>query len=215
MSSLKDTILPDSLGIYKHIAAFDVATMQWIDDLALEVLLIYAVDRVDAKALPILAEQFDVLGYKGWRLANTEADRRALIKRAIELHRYKGTLWAVKEALKSIGFSDVAIEEHVNGHWARFALTIDNEAVVVTATGFDDIKAMVEEYKNVRSYLDSVNMKLTLNDEIVFDEDEAFFNEQIIAEDTIYLTAALFFDGVADFDGQEDYSGDADTVDIT
>jgi phage tail P2-like protein len=52
------------------------------------------------------------LGYKGWKLANTEDDKRSLIKKAIELHRYKGTVWAVKEAMKSIGFTDAVLIEH-------------------------------------------------------------------------------------------------------
>jgi P2-related tail formation protein len=114
-----ETILPDSVAIFPHIQAFDLAAKAWVDDLKLEALLVYIIDQVDEKALYSLAEQFDVLGYKGWKLASTVDDRRSLIKRAIELHRFKGTVWAVKEAMKSIGFTDAVILEHVNGHWAN------------------------------------------------------------------------------------------------
>src|SRR5438067_1619782 len=123
----RDTILPDSVSIFKNIAAFDLSAKAWFDDLRLEMLLVYIVDQVRSEALPILAAQFDVLGFKGWALCNTDDDRRALIKRAIELHRYKGTPWAIKESLKSIGFTNVRIEEHTPDHWAKFRVYLENE----------------------------------------------------------------------------------------
>jgi phage tail P2-like protein len=210
----QDTILADSLAIFPHMMAFDIAAKEYLDDLHLEILLVYLVDQVDARALPLLGKQFNVMGYKGWDLCNTDAERRALIKKAIELHRYKGTIWAVKEALKSIGFTDVVITEHVNGHWARFSLRINNQ--VVTANGFADIIAMVEEYKNVRSVLDAVVMELSADDVIEFgDTDEAFIADQLLAEDIIYFSGSVFYDGSEVYDGSNDHSGDADTVTIT
>lgn len=209
-----DTILPDSISLHPHLMAFDIAAKEYLDDLQLEVLLVYLIDQVDARALPILGDQFDVMGYKGWNLCATDAERRALIKRAIELHRYKGTPWAVAEALKSIGFTDVVITEHVNGHWARFSLKINNQQV--TATGFEQIVQMVEEYKNVRSVLDSVNIELGVDDEIIIaDNDEAFATDQLIAEDIIYFSGSVFYDGAENYDGTNDHSGDADTVTIS
>ncbi len=210
----EDTILPDSVAIFPHILGFDLATKEYLEDLRLELLLVYFIDQVDARALPILGQQFDVLGNKGFRLASTEQQKRDILKRAIELHRYKGTPWAVKESLKSIGFRDVTITEHVNGHWARFSLFIENTQIPLQ--GFADIVAMVEEYKNVRSYLDSVNMLLALDDEIIFaDNDEAFATDQLLAEDVIYFSGSAFYDGTEDYDGNIDHSGDADTVSIS
>ena len=214
MMNKEDTILPDSVAIFPHIMAYDIAAKECLDDLNLEVLLIYLIDQVDARALSLLGDQFDVMGIKGWNLCNSDADRRRLIKRAIELHRYKGTIWAVRESLKSIGFNDVVITEHVNGHWARFSLFVNNQQV--TVSGFAQLVAMVDEYKNVRSVLDSVNVLLSVEDEIIIaDNDEAFVNDQILAEDIIYLSGAAFYDGENDYDGTIDHSGDADTVSIT
>lgn len=215
MMNKQDSILPDSLKIFDHMVAFDLAAKSVIDSIAVEKVLVYLIDQVDARALPLLAQQFDVLGYKGWRLANTEADRRALIKKAIELHRYKGTKWAVSEALKSIGFNDIKIVEHVNGNWARFSLVVDNESVVITSESFADIIAMVEEYKSQRSYLDSILMKFTVNDEIDVEEDGAYVVEPVPADDTVSLTGNLLYDGTADYDGTFDHSGDNDFVTIT
>jgi len=209
----EDTILPDSMAIFPHFMAYDIAVKEWLDDLGLEVLLIYLVDQVDSRALSLLGSQFDVMGFKGWNLCNTDAERRALIKRAIELHRYKGTKWAVAESLKSIGFNDVQITEHVNGHWARFSLFVDNQQI--TPAGFANIIQMVEEYKNVRSVLDSINVQLSVDDEIVFDDDEAFANDQVVADDTVYFTGGLFYDREGDYDGVYYHRCDSDTVIIT
>lgn len=212
-----DTILPDSVAIFPHLQAFDLATMEYLDEMKLELLCVYFIDQVDARALPILAQQFDVLGWKGWNLANTEQQRRDLLKRAIELHRFKGTIWAIKESLKSIGFLDVAITEHVNGNWARFSLNIDNEDVIITDDSFTKIIAMVEEYKNVRSVLDNVILQITVTeDAIIFeDNDQASVEEEILAVDVITFSSALFYDGTATYNGAHDHSADADQVTIT
>lgn len=216
MMNKADSILPDSMKIFPHFLGFDLAVKEYLDDLQLELLLVYMIDQVDARALPVLAQQFDVLGNKGWNLATTEQQRRDLLKRAIELHRYKGTVWAVREALKSIGFTDVVITEHVGGHWAKFRLNIDNQDVQLGDAAFQQIIAMVEEYKNVRSYLDSVNLQISTDDIIEFElEDEAFFNERIEADDDVYMSGGLFYDGSADYDGSNDHSSDADTTTIT
>src|ERR1700752_76083 len=119
------SILADSISYLSHLAAFDLLVKNRFSDLELDKLLVYLIDTVDSDAIPYLAEQFDVLGYKGFRLANTETDQREIIKRSIELHRYKGTLWAVREALTSIGFGNAIIVEHVEDHWAKFRVTIE------------------------------------------------------------------------------------------
>ncbi len=87
-----------------------------IGTLDLTPILVYIIDSVNSSALPHLAEQFHVSGREGWSLVSTEAERRSLIKRAIELHRYKGTPWAVKQMLAVMGFSDTEIIEY---HQAR------------------------------------------------------------------------------------------------
>jgi phage tail P2-like protein len=211
----EDTILPDSVAIFPHFLAFDLAVGEYLEEMKLELLLIYFIDQVDARALPILAEQFDVLGHKGFRLATTEQQKRDVLKRAIEFHKYKGTVWAVRESLKSVGFHDIVITEHVAGHWAKFSLTIANQQVILTDTGFADIIAMVEEYKNVRSFLVGVNVIIAVDDIVEFGEEETSIEELISAEDTIYLSSSLFYDGTADYDGTHDHSGEADVISIT
>jgi len=211
-----DTILPDSIAIYPHLVAFDMAMKRQVEKIPLQVLLVYLVDNVPAAALPLLAAQFDVLGYKGWRLAQTEQAQRDLIKRAIELHRFKGTPWAVEEALKSIGFTDIELIEHVPFmHWATFRVRITNENIMLTEESITDIIAMINEYKNARSHLVDVQMILQFEDIINLEEDSADVNIEILIEDDITFNGALRYDGTGMYDGTYDHSGDNDVVTIT
>ena len=210
-----DTILPDSISIFPHLLAFDIAMKNQLAKIPLQVLLVYLVDNVPAASLPLLASQFDVLGYKGLALCQTVQDQRNLIKRAIELHRFKGTPWAVKEALKSIGFTDIKLVEHSGVHWATFKVIITNDSIELTSESIADIMAMIHEYKNVRSKLESVEMTLQFQDVVDLDEDGADVYQEISASDDVTLTGALFYDGTGMHDGTYDHSGDSDTVVIT
>jgi phage tail P2-like protein len=75
-----------------------------ISDIDLSTLLVYLVDTVNASALPNLAEQLHILG-EGWQFARDDDERRRLLKRAIELHRYKGTRWAIQQVLETLALS--------------------------------------------------------------------------------------------------------------
>ncbi|PRP72446.1 phage tail protein I [Chromobacterium amazonense] len=66
-------------------------------------LLVYLVDSVKEELLPQLAQQFHLGNDEGWLLARNARQRRELIKRAIELHRYKGTRWAMSEVFRVLG----------------------------------------------------------------------------------------------------------------
>jgi phage tail P2-like protein len=210
-----DTILPDSVTIYRDIAALDVAIATWLDTIPVERLLVYNIDQVDVAALPALAEQFDVLGYKGMRLANTEDDKRQVIKRAIELHKYKGTIWAVKEAMKSVGFADAVINEHVSGHWANFSVTLLNAGVGITDATIADLQKMIEEYKPQRSNLVEINMIILVQDEIIFDEDIPGISQDITSQDDIIFTNGLLYNSTTIYNGSYDHSSDSDLISIT
>lgn len=172
-----DNILASGISSVEHLSAFDEMVEERLANLDVESVLIYLIDTVDVSALPSLAAQFDVLGYKGYGLAQTEQEKRNVIKRAVELHRYKGTPWSIKEALRAIGYYNAVIEERlVNpiyynglfthngsqiygpGHWADFRVKIDlgNDMGVTADTAADAVK-LILEYKNVRSRLRDVS----------------------------------------------------------
>lgn len=112
-------------------------------------LLIYIIDNVDKSALPHLAWQFHI---EGWELAETEEEKRALIKKAIELHRYKGTRWAVKEALNALNIqADIKewFEPEGSGEPYTFNIKLAFEKDV---KNISYLVGVIDKYKNVRSH---------------------------------------------------------------
>lgn len=75
-----------------------------LETLPVEKAITHLVDAVDEQLLPQLAHGWHVADLDGWRLADTPEKRRALLRRAIALHRKKGTPWAVKTAIEAAGF---------------------------------------------------------------------------------------------------------------
>lgn len=61
--------------------------------------------------LGLLADSRSILGVDGYWLAESDQARRRLIKGAYELHRYKGTPWAIREIVRRLGFGEVQIIE--------------------------------------------------------------------------------------------------------
>lgn len=200
---------------------------------------IYLIDQVNADALYPLAQQFDVLGYKGWFLAFTEEQRRALIRRAIELHRYKGTPWSVKEAIKQLGFEDVQLIERVglaanyydgslvfngsedfggggSGEWATFSVIINLDGWTEPLTGsfLTALRELIFEYKGARNHLVEIIFQVNDEDVLTMDDVSDYGNFYLMTDELTGMH--LYYDGVASHDGEYDYdeTGDALRVDI-
>lgn len=163
-----NTVLPASISKAAHLKALDVMAGERLTDINIGVVMVNLIDTAPVAALPFLAQQFNILGFKGWKFADTEQKQRDLLKRAIELHRYKGTPFGIKTALAMAGVvGAVEIRERVtlkhnceffyNGigyyghHWAYFRVLID--IANLNGLSIEDIKGVVNEYKNVRSWL--------------------------------------------------------------
>lgn len=88
-------------------------------------MLVYLVDLVKAPLLPVLADQFSLLDEAVWMLAESEDARRNLIKNAVELHRYKGTPWAIREIIRLLGFGEVELQEGLGGRTYNGSILFD------------------------------------------------------------------------------------------
>lgn len=207
-------VLADSIASLPEFNAWYNVIKATVAELDLGALLIYIVDNADSSVLSYLAEQMDVLGYKGFRLAQSETDQRQIIKRAIELHRYKGTEWAVQEALKSIGFTDIQLKKGYD-HWAKFGIKITNSNVQLTATSFNDIVQMVNEYKRAVCVLVDVSLDVVVDDVLNIGVDDGVALPAYITDDLLSLTGVLKYDGNGHYDGTFDHSGDSDIISIT
>ncbi|MFV2030838.1 phage tail protein [Neisseria sp. S1] len=73
------------------------------------------INLVAPEHLDLLAESRSILGADGYWLAESDQMRRRLIKGAYELHRYKGTPWAIREIVRRLGFGEVQIIEGMGG----------------------------------------------------------------------------------------------------
>ena len=124
-------------------------------------LLIYLVDLVEDDALPYLGEQFHIMGGEGWDFAADDAARRALIKSAIELHRYKGTPWAIRQVLETLALSGQISEWfQYGGQPYHFKINVDLSTHGMDEATFDALVALITEYKNVRSHLEQLSISL-------------------------------------------------------
>jgi P2-related tail formation protein len=97
----------------------------------------------------------------------TEAAQRALLKSAIPLHRFRGTPQSIKQALASLGWTDVALLEGqsawggaaypLSQGWAVFRVMIDLAAAQGVPLGSaSTASAAVNFFKPARSLLDSI-----------------------------------------------------------
>jgi len=123
-------------------------------------LIIYIVDNVEASALPHLAEQFHVTGNEGWLLAGSKLEQRQLIKESIKIHKIKGTKAAVKNVLQALNLNGTIqewFEYSGDPYHFRILITLNDRAY--DAGTFDLLKKMIDEYKNVRSVLEEINIE--------------------------------------------------------
>lgn len=172
-----DNLLPNSISGKEHLSAFDKAWEDRLSGIDVSALIPNLIDTVPEEALPYLAKQFNVLGFKGWRYTTTPDEQRALLKKAVELHKYDGTAWSIKEALKLIGITPVQIvigqyklkyngEQFYNGGFAYGDKNPFTFQVQVNSTDFNnitqqiatDMVALIMEHKAARDLLTGVNV---------------------------------------------------------
>lgn len=64
---------------------------------------------------PLLPWLSWALSVEAWHDARSEEARRALILNSIEIHKHKGTPWALRLLIRTLGFGEVDIIERVGG----------------------------------------------------------------------------------------------------
>lgn len=173
-------------------------------NLDLTKLLIYIINNVDASVLPHLAWQFHI---EGWELAETVAEKRALIKKAIELHRYKGTKWALLNVLKELSLKgDIKEWFEYGGEPYHFKVEITSIAKQLTIKKVQSLYRLIDEYKNVRSWLEDLILVYLTGRKLWFQNSavaEGFAEARLLRETELeaqglgwYQTAAIAEDYV-------------------
>lgn len=175
--------------------------------------LVYLFDVVDEVFLDLLAEQFDMLGYSGWVLAQNADQKRELLKSAFELHAMKGTVGGIKEAVRRLGFPGIEVQENTGAPegalypWAYFnvAYVIPDDRAI-DALEISNMIGLIEKYKNARSVLNELKFRPNSNDYIQMRGEATFkvYNattNALISTDTVSnwihpRWVELFFDNI-------------------
>ncbi|EBM5750142.1 phage tail protein I [Salmonella enterica] len=150
-------LLPPPLASDERFSILANIAAERFAQIDLTALLVYLVDIVDASALPSLAEQFHVQGFEGWLFSANEQEKRELIKQAIELHKYKGTPWAVRRVLEILSLPGTISEWFEYGGKAYFfkvEIELINQGMDENL--FNNLVVLIHEYKNVRSKLEAL-----------------------------------------------------------
>jgi P2-related tail formation protein len=181
-----------------------------LEDIDTSLVLMNLIDTCPVKALPYLAEQFNILsGFKGWRFATTEQMQRDLLKRAIELNTHAGTPYAIKEVLKLIGVvGQIEIQERLvityDGSWSFDGLVFYGNHVAYFRVIIDisnlgnidieDIRGVILEYKAVRNRLFDISYRIPAFVETLQSADDLVqevnlkINDTLTSLDTLTIT---------------------------
>jgi phage tail P2-like protein len=113
------------------------------------------IDQIDnEELLDLLGWQFHI---EGWDLAKTVEEKRKLIKSAIELHRCKGTPYAIKKVLEALGLEGQVKEWFEYGgepYYFKVDLGVQNREI--TPELRDKLLRLINDYKNERSWLEEL-----------------------------------------------------------
>ena len=149
-------LLPPSLNTtpFKEIAeALDGQLVKVWEEL-INVVIYPRIDEIeDEKLLDLLGWQCHI---EGWELARTIEDKRRLIKSAIELHRHKGTPYAIKKVLEALGLEGQVKEWfEYGGEPYKFKVHVSS---IPSEELWEKLVKLINEYKNERSWLDAIGI---------------------------------------------------------
>ena len=114
-------------------------------------------DELTEPVLSTLAWALHVDDIEGWDLVETDAQKRAILRESLVLHRYKGTIWSIERVLGLLGLSATIREWfEYGGDPYKFMLEVGVSDREITADLLQRLMALVNEYKNVRSWLDEI-----------------------------------------------------------
>jgi len=160
-------VLPPALASDPRFSALCDLLWEQHASLPLDKLLLYLIDTAPEVALLPLAEQFHVMGAEGWAVAETDAQQRALIKNSIALHRTKGTPWAIKQVLVTLGMEGVVSEWFdYGGAPYHFRIDVDLSGRGMGQHDIARLTELVNEYKNARSQLEALTMNVTVRSNV-------------------------------------------------
>lgn len=146
-------LTPPSIRELQHLVDTFDTSFEELKNRIINVLIYPRIDEIeDESILDLLAWQFHIEGYEQ---AQTIQEKRNLIKKAIELHRYKGTPYAIKRVFQALNLeAEISEWFDYNGDPYRFKVLV--KSIIQDEDTYIRLTKLINEYKNVRSWLDSI-----------------------------------------------------------
>jgi len=187
-----------------RLGAFDTIISGLFTDIDLSPIMVYLVDVCSEAALPWLAYQFDVEGFKGYDQCKTVDQKRELIKNAINIHRYSGTIYSIRLACESVGYTLLRVDENVplttggSSVWCAFNVLLSPDDISNFDTdSMHTLRSLIENHKNARSILHEIAFEISTEDKIFTSDEED--------RDELEITGGIDVDGSYSLDYNNDY----------
>lgn len=135
-------------------------TIARLGDVPVETRDVWSTDNCPERILPWLADAFSV---DQWNQNWTESQKRAFIKASVSVHRRKGTIGAIREALAALSVQTRIQEwfaQEIPGEPFTFKALIE-----IDQTGFDlrsyaTLFEILDRVKNLRSHLSALEVSV-------------------------------------------------------
>lgn len=159
-------ILPSSI-LQDETVKNSAAAIDWelkkVSELIKEVLLISRIDELPENVIDLLAYQWHVDFYDSG--LNVEQKRR-LVKTSIAVHKIKGTKEAVEKVVAAVFYNAVVKEWFEYGGEPYYFKISVSSADIVTDDKLTMLRICVASAKNVRSWLDGIELAYTPVDDL-------------------------------------------------
>jgi phage tail P2-like protein len=115
-------------------------------------------DEMTEPLLSTLAWQLHVDDFEGWAFAETDEQKRRLLRESLLIHRYKGTRWSLERVFTLLDMRGEAVEWfEYGGDPYRFMVDL-YPLRALGETFSDEVLALIDALKNVRSWLDRLRI---------------------------------------------------------
>jgi phage tail P2-like protein len=161
---IKELTPPSIRELQPLVDTFD-ASFEELKKHIIKVLIYPRIDEIeDESLLDLLGWQFHIEGYDQ---AQTIQEKRNLIKHAIELHRFKGTPYAIKKVFQALNLeAELSEWFDYNGDPYRFKVLV--KTIIPDEDTYLRLIELINEYKNVRSWLDAIGFHRELTNNIYY-----------------------------------------------
>lgn len=211
-----DNILPESVRQVPAMFAFEETTKELLRRNGMELLITRFFDTMNAQKLPFFAPLFDVEGLKGWVFAATTDQQRALLKKAILLHRYKGTPWAIDQVIAQSAYPAAVLVENPQGNLGTIRITIDANTNTPNDAQLNALIQQVMIYKRGSTVFEGIFFTgLDFTDAMAIIETGLTINSDSLYNDTATTTGTFLYDGSVTYNGSRNYCNDLDTITIS